>query len=767
MRPDLGLNAIELDRIYRATRHRLLDEPAVPLTIDGLVIRRRLGTGSSGLVYAAYDPKQDREVALKLVRPTGDGVQAVARTRAAVLAEARALARLSHPAIVEVYGVGERSSGEVYLTMARVDGVTLDRWIEAEPRPLPVLTAMLAELAAGLACAHEAGVCHGDVKPANVVVDGGPRPYWIDFGSARGDHDHDHDHDCGRAGTPGYRAPEIEDGGKPSARGDQYAFFVMLLEVLGRGAPTREAAIASLPRFLRTLVVVGLAEDPDARHASMQAVADALVDAPKVGRRRELMAWAAMAGVGLAAAILRPGGGSESPCTHAPTPLDLPEGLAGRLDATALGDTMTTAMRQAIDAYEQAWTRVRTEVCDPEVDARVVDLRLACLARGRGELSAILAALGALDPEDEAALTHGLEAIAGVAAPDRCTDVAPSQLRPDPDPGRTAALAQARALRALGKYDEARPALESLLQRLETPGADAVLRAETMLELAMLETQGAPPGPTLVRLRAVIDLAHEAGAVDLEARAWVRLIHVAHTRLRDPKIGREALPDARASVELAGDARLSIWLQIQEALIAIEPGDSASGLAPSNTLLEDALAQARALEPPVPTLVATALNALAGVQWQAGRSSEAAALHEEALALRTAALGPAHPDVALSHMNLAMLAASSGDHGTALTHFDTVLEVAEQVVGLEDPGLCRVYLPRARTHLALGHTDAAITDLRLAATKADLAGYPSIAEQARTLLDQVLDQVRDRVGSDSTGKSGSIGGASPDSERAE
>ena len=95
-----------------------------------------------------------------------------------------------------------------------------------------------------------------------------------------------------------------------------------------------------------------------------------------------------------------------------------------------------------------------------------------------------------------------------------------------------------------------------------------------------------------------------------------------------------------------------------------------------------------------------------------------------------------------------------------------MLEVAEQVVGLEDPGLCRVYLPRARTHLALGNTEAAVSDLRVAATKADLAGYDAIAEQARTLLAQAREDAADSADSTGSGRSGSIGGGVPDSARA-
>jgi len=742
MQPDLGLNVIELDRIYRSIRHRLLDEPAPVLTIGGLTVRRRLGTGASGLVYAAYDPEQDREVALKLVRPTGDDAEAVERTRAAVLQEAQALARLSHPAIVDVYGVGERATGEVYLTMARIDGPTLDRWAAREPRPLPVVMAMLAELAAGLHCAHRAGLCHGDVKPTNIVVDPAPRPYWIDFGLARGVAGPP-DQGAGHTevvGTPGYRAPELEAGGPPTAAADQYAFFMTLLEVLSprpaaRGGLTEER-IAALPRSLRTLTRRGLAKDPSARHPDMQAVATALADAPRGARRRKRLVLAAVAGIGLAAAVARPRPATPSPCTRVPEPLALPEGFTVRLETIApeLGPATGAAMREAVTAYDTAWTRARTEVCNPDEDASIVDQRLACLTRSRRELAAIVAAL---DPEDRAVLTRGRQALREVEPPQRCATQAARRLPPDRDPGLAAALVEARALRALGKYDEARPALQSLLQRLPAERADATLRAEVLLELAMLETQGGTPARTLARLREVVTLAHGAGATTLEAHAWVRLIHVAHNRGHDRKAARAALPDARASVELARDPRLAVWLQIEEGLIANDPGAARPSLVAAITMIEDALGQARALDPPAPALVATALNALAGLHSQAGDAAQSVVLHREALALRLEALGPAHPDVALSHMNLALLAASSGDHPTALAHFDTVLGVAEQVVGLEDPGLCRVYLPRAQSHLALGHIDAAIADLELAATKAEQTGYAAIAEQARGLLTEL------------------------------
>ena len=136
------------------------------------VVRRRLGAGAMGAVYAAWDVRLEREVALKVLHLEGD-----------LLAEARHLAKLSHPNVVAVHEV--RSWGDrAVLVMELVQGQTLRAWFSAPQATLATRLQVLRQCADGLAAAHAAGIIHRDFKPDNVLVDAHDRPRLLDFGLA-------------------------------------------------------------------------------------------------------------------------------------------------------------------------------------------------------------------------------------------------------------------------------------------------------------------------------------------------------------------------------------------------------------------------------------------------------------------------------------------------------------------------------------------------------------------------------------------------------
>ena len=161
----------------------------MPVAEDSLVgvriggryeVRDAIGDGAMGSVYRARQLLLERDVALKVVRA---GVDAKARRR--LHREARAVARIQNPHVVQVHDFGETASDEPYLVMELVAGPTAERWLRSEPDLDAVLDAMDGVLA-GLAAAHARGVLHRDLKPANMLLrDGDPRQLvLVDFGIA-------------------------------------------------------------------------------------------------------------------------------------------------------------------------------------------------------------------------------------------------------------------------------------------------------------------------------------------------------------------------------------------------------------------------------------------------------------------------------------------------------------------------------------------------------------------------------------------------------
>jgi predicted Ser/Thr protein kinase len=257
-----------------------------------------VGRGGMGVVYSAFDPELDRKVAIKFLRASRRAGAAAARGQ--LLAEAQAIARLSHPNIVTVHDVGT-FDGEVFFAMEYVKGETLLRAQRSGLTGLQHTLSLYAAAGQGLAAAHRAGIVHGDFKPENVLVGEDGRVRVTDFGLARAVSEH-----APRfAGTPAYMAPEHWRGHPPDVRSDQYSFCVALLEAV-EGQRPEEVEDASpshppepvslrrrtLPARLSRVLARGLAVDPAQRWPSMDALLDALREA-RLPFRRSTAALAA------------------------------------------------------------------------------------------------------------------------------------------------------------------------------------------------------------------------------------------------------------------------------------------------------------------------------------------------------------------------------------------------------------------------------------------------------------------------------------------
>jgi WD40 repeat protein/tRNA A-37 threonylcarbamoyl transferase component Bud32 len=294
-------------------------EPAnAPLpTVPGYEIEEELGRGGMGVVYKARALRLNRIVALKMILA---GAHAGPKATLRFLNEAEVVARLRHPNIVQIFGVGDHD-GRPYVELEYVAGGNLARKLDGTPRAAASAAALVEVLARAVQAAHSQGIIHRDLKPANVLLTPEGEPKIADFGLAKAS-----DSDIGLTGsdavlgTPSYMAPEqAEEGGRsvgPAA--DVYALGAIFYELLTGRPPFKAASVFAtleqvrtaeplppsrlepgLARDAETICLKCLRKDPSHRYASARDLADDLrrwiegepVIARPVGKARRIWLW--------------------------------------------------------------------------------------------------------------------------------------------------------------------------------------------------------------------------------------------------------------------------------------------------------------------------------------------------------------------------------------------------------------------------------------------------------------------------------------------
>ncbi|WP_164021330.1 tetratricopeptide repeat protein [Pyxidicoccus trucidator] len=740
--------------------------PQAGARVGRYVLLRRVGEGGMGVVFAAYDPDLDREVALKLLKP---GAVTDAEARGRLVREAQALARLSHPNVVTVHDVG-LDGDTVFLAMELVRGRTLRHWLAEAPRPWREVLARFLQAGQGLAAAHAVGLVHRDFKPDNVLLGDDGQVRVTDFGLARlapaepgTEHGPTPEAPPGegdtlagvRQGTPAYMSPEQWRGQRADARGDQFSFCVALYEALfgqrpfaGDTAGARLQALrdgrvtppprgSRVPRAVRDAVLRGLATEPAARHPSLDALLSRLESAPRARRWRQAAAALAL-GVSASAAVgfALARGNTARMCT----------GLEARLEGTwdaahrarleqrfrqgalpSPGDAFESTAR-ALDAYAQALVAQERQSCeDTRVrhaqSERLMDLRAACLDGRRQALRVLVELLATGEQE---ALTRAPEAarqlpsLAACADRDALARVEPLPQAPEAR-GRLAALGQEldglRVQGAAGFHARALPPLEAVVEELRGLEHRPTLARALLLLGELRGTAGSFASAREV-LEEAVRVAEAGHDDETAAHAWNRLLYTEAEGLGLAKEAERTARMAEAAVErLGSEASLEVAAELHRVLgsLSYRQGEYARALAESSqslALLEQARGPRDVALADVLIGMGQALNAL-------GRYAEAEQHHARALALVEAVYGLEHPLRAAHLNNVATALRLQGKVAEAVARYGEALALGERHLGAEhaSTSMIRVNLGDALSRQgqlaqALPHYERALASLR-------------------------------------------------------
>ncbi len=770
-------DALQLEVARRRARARLFEDPPAAVAVGRYLVLGRIGHGSMGVVYAAYDPQLDRKIALKVLYADSSGGTHDRHRR--LLREAQALAQLTHPNVVAIHDVGSfeppRTDGaaddagaSVFLAMEHIEGETLTRWL-ARPRSWQEILDTMLQAARGISAAHAKGLVHRDFKPDNVMVGADGRVRVMDFGLARTTIPISDSALSTRpsalalevttastlVGTPAYMAPEQHAGRGADALSDQFSFCVSTWEAIcgerpfaGDSLPALAAAVtqgrlrewprsARTPPWLRRALERGLAPEPQARWPSM----DALVSALELVRTRAQRRRLAIVVSGCAAAALLALAGRalvqiqrERECDAAATAAnpwndERRSQIEDAIVATGLGYAPATAalVIPRLESFASAWTGAWASACR----ARQVEQRwgadthersLWCLEERRLDLDALA---GELAAADATAVRAAVAAAANLPSVDPCIDEPLLARLPAPPREHDArvgaareALARAGAATASGRAPQGLArATDALAQAQALASPRLVASAGLALGLA-LEQSGKYP-ESAAALRDAYFVAGGAKEIDLAESSATALARVLGTDL-------DAFDDAQTWIRLAEveDSRMGDPEGLRDAARLTTLGSILSRAGEHEAARADhehavAIVE-RVLGEAHPEL-ARALQGLATTEIALGRYDAALALQHRGHAVLAAALGPDHPDVAFVEINLATSELALGRYADADARYTRAATSIEAALGTEHPSLVSVFTNLATARRSMG---------RLGEARALLARALAIAESA-------------------------------------
>jgi eukaryotic-like serine/threonine-protein kinase len=676
LQPSLGNADLAMQLALRSVMSGVLGR-SHEISLGRYRVRERIGHGGCGLVLLAEDPQLDREVAIKVVLPTRAQESSASKWQDALQREARALARLRHPNVVEVFDAGtteylDEDTGElqpgVYLVMERLRGRTLRQWLAKQPRSWREIVDVHVQAARGLIAAHAVGIVHRDFKPDNVLLTEDGRVVLIDFGLAdeareldepssldASDSNHGDVSVTRRSrivGTPLYMAPEQHIGREVGPAADQYAWCVSLFSALYgrppfagdsmdeivahkfRGKLPGVAAPSGLPRALHRALARGLRVEPSARHPDIDALVRATQRATSGARRFvPMIAAGALASVATAAVMLGPVG-AQHPCDDSTRgwadgwSMERRDEVASALARLPAANASALASRvvEQVDHHGRRWQAAHDTVCGRDSAREDVLAQLECLDRGLDQVTQVGDALAALTIDDFAQASPLLD---GLRKPDECLVAAHGS---DLEPAQREELAELwRRADELGVQVDASGQLadpawaEAALLRADELG-DAALASTIAWRLGQVARAAGRLDEGAAHMRTAVFRAAAAHDHPRALRLMPLLLLAVGSDLADHEEAERLFEHAQVMSAQLDDSREAIAdCETSMAYILIERGDKDGALA----TYERVLATYESL-PELPRELPRVRMAIAGAAIEAGDLDRASALLERA-----------------------------------------------------------------------------------------------------------------------------------------
>jgi tetratricopeptide (TPR) repeat protein/predicted Ser/Thr protein kinase len=707
--------------------------------VGRLLVTSLLGQGGMGVVYLAYDPELDRNLALKFIKPgRGSSVELDSRLRR----EGKALAKLQNPHIVGVYDIREFNN-QTCIAMEYVQGQTVAEWLNGSHRPWREVVSVFIQAARGVAAAHAAGVLHRDLKPSNIMIGKDGRVRVMDFGIAqprsvgelssqddtlasdRPDLDGEEVLTApGQVlGTPAYMSPEQLLGFNGDKKSDQYSFCVTMWEALYGYNPSRDltrgsAALKALsgaravrrrgvrvPAWLRRVVERGMAARPEHRHESMDELLVMLQSNPTPRR------WAIGAVcVGLLAT------GAVIEAKHIATKraaaacwdtasvmaetwtAERRDQLRASITSTGLPFAAFTADRAIpmIDRYMQEIVESRARVCEAStiegsMDPEMAALAYQCLDERRDESEALIEIY--IDPKNPAEfmpLVEGMPlTLARLPSVARCEDESWLRARPRPPTADTVAPAEIAEVRRLltmaatharvKQYEPGMRVASEAHRRAEQISWGPLLAA-AKLRLAVIHEIAGDIDPAIELLHSAFTIGVASHADEEAVEAATCLAHLFSRRKDDYVLGLHWVAMARMILERNNEPETGLlWSQVfgKEGTIYILTGKLDEGL---GQLQKQLSIDERAVGADHPW-IAFDLTNIGYAYAQAGKVKEAMTYWRRAEAIVEASFGPDHPQMAGILRNIAAGEMELGHHHAAEQAVARAIAIRERLHG--------------------------------------------------------------------------------------